>query len=248
MKFDGDNFRLKVCFTWDNPQTTGQDPSGWNACVGGDVADPNVLTVWRKVWVWVNAMDHPSDHQPRCTDQGTKMETPENPLSITTSWNGETIPGAYDDAFIEMNIQQKRQDTDFEFDLDALQFHGYSRDHTDFPNPHPVHTAQLMGLHAISGCPQGSLGETLRFNLDVHSGVSVENIWGQGNKPYGPAELKTAIHELGHNLRFDWENGDCINNPSDMDVMTQNWCSVDLTPPRWFNLGHLKDLREYTRR
>jgi len=81
MKFGGDNFRLKVCFTWDNSQTTGQDPSGWKACVGGDVADPRVLTVWRKIFYFPDAM---------------------NATGHSDAINESYIRGGFDDGFVEM--------------------------------------------------------------------------------------------------------------------------------------------------
>jgi len=95
MKYGGDNFRLKACFTWDNSQTTGQDPSGWNACVGGDVADPNVLTVWRKAWLWQ-----------------TQMTPNFNPLA-------DRIRGAFDDGFVEVVMRSLDTGTPYQSPLSS---------------------------------------------------------------------------------------------------------------------------------
>jgi hypothetical protein len=248
--FGGDNYRWKTCLFPDC-----QGPTSFSA--------EGTLTVWRKVWVWVNAMVHAPDHSPRCMIGESEMETPENPLVVTTDWAGETIAGAFDDAFIEVTTPIRRQNTDFVFDLGILDLHDYSRDHTDFPVPHPEHTAQLIGVHGLEGsCIGETLGGTARY-VDVHSAVSVQGIWASyGAETSGQgAEFKTAIHELGHNIRWFGENGvvpdscDPEGFPPEMDVMTQNWlyCPPNQPvsgyfPPRWFNTANLAALRETVHR
>lgn len=238
----GDNFILRACLSYYDPLTQGTEtPNGWDACKGPRLDSAEIWN-WRKEWLWVNSMDHPANHQPRCMLNGAEDETPKNPLAITTAWDVETLPGAFDDAFVELIQWQEAQNTWFAFDMPDL--HNYSLTWTDLPNPHPPHTMQLMGAHALDdGCPTGSLGLTFP-SYDVHSAVSVENIFGQTNLAnVSEAELKTAIHEIGHNVRGWGENGSCEVPNQANDVMSQGFCFSG-NPPHWFNLTHIRDMRE----
>ncbi len=224
--FGGDNFRLKVCFTWNSASTTGTNPSGWNACVGGAVVVPGTLTVWRKAWLWQ-----------------TQMTPDFNPLA-------DRVRGAFDDGFVEVVMRSLDTGNPHQSPLSICsESTAWAHNSGTYPYPHPppIHTPHHAGVDHLWSTVFGMiLG--VYCPGDVHSFTAVGYIrtltfW------YRYPWIKTqqnSVHEMGHNLgalehpdtSHDWRV--CAGlAPRDRTVMRYS-CGT----PEWYEQIHYFSVAE----
>jgi hypothetical protein len=210
------------------------------ACKGPSSEWPAApITVWRKLFMPVDYMSRVDNDIPAYSPR---------------------VAGAFDDAFIEVADIRWGANSTWENPLQTgftgLGLVRYAHEETDYPLPHPLHTAHLLGVDRIDSCDSEEYGLTKRaegwFQYTMgHSSVAAGTIWWiEGEIEAPSANRKTSIHELGHLIGGLGENGAVTRKmcygqepyPSDMDVMTQRYCD-GLHPPHYFNLSNLETLR-----
>jgi len=209
------------------------------------VADPNVLTVWRKAWLW-----------------RTQMTPDFDPLA-------NEIRGAFDDGFVEVVMRSLDTGTPYQSPFPECNASigpvNWAHNYGTYPYPHPppIHTPHHSGVDHLRllgwdehGNPQYVLGEYCG-PPEVHSFTAVGYIRTHPRySPHNDVKIRqNSVHEMGHNLGA-FEHPDVSHDPNvcaalpdrDKTVMryscgTREWFQYI----HYFSVAEIKLLRQRIR-
>jgi len=224
-------------------------PSGMTACVGPFGEWPgSPVTVWRKIYVSRSEM----------AQGGT--DGPYDP-----AWSGPegTVPGAFDDGFIEMQRLGEETGEVYVKSLAAYcmfwpgNLVWYAHNYTTFG--HWIHTAHLLGVDAIGQREDVGANpeekKILGASCERHAFNAVGDIFRSLCLPSssGCAENRLTLHgyrfgshhELGHVIGgFSEASGECpwLTEPKNATVM--NFHCIWDEPVEFYSLSELRRLRQ----